>query len=33
VNLTNFTATAGSLTITDRAAMNFRARFYRVVSP
>jgi hypothetical protein len=33
VNLTNFTATASSLTFTDRTATNFRTRFYRVVSP
>jgi hypothetical protein len=33
VNLTNFTATASSLTFTDRTATNFRTRLYRVVSP
>ena len=33
VNLTNFTASASSLTFTDRTATNFRTRFYRVVSP
>ena len=33
VNLTNFTATGSSMLFTDRAATNFRARFYRVVSP
>jgi hypothetical protein len=33
VSLTNFTATISSLTFTDRTATNFRARFYRVVSP
>ena len=33
IDLTNFTATSSSLTFTDRTATNFRARFYRVVSP
>ncbi len=33
VNLTNFTATSSSMLFTDRAATNFGARFYRVVSP
>jgi parallel beta-helix repeat protein len=32
-DLTNFTPAASSLTFTDRTATNFRARFYRVVSP
>ncbi len=33
VNLTNFTAANVSITFTDRAAANYRFRFYRVVSP
>ena len=33
VNLTNFTAVNSSLTFTDHSAINFRTRFYRVVSP
>ena len=33
VNLANFTAASSFLTFTDRAATNFNARFYRVVSP
>jgi parallel beta-helix repeat protein len=33
VNLTNFTAVNSSLNFTDRSAINFRTRFYRVVSP
>jgi Astacin (Peptidase family M12A) len=33
VNLTNFTAVNSSLTFTDHSAVNFRTRFYRVVSP
>ena len=33
VDLTNFTATLSSLIFTDRSATNYRARFYRVVSP
>ena len=33
VNLTNFTAVNSSLKFTDRSAINFRTRFYRVVSP
>jgi hypothetical protein len=33
VDLTNFIATNSSITFTDRAATNFRTRFYRVVSP
>jgi len=33
INLTNFTATNSSMLFTDRAATNFRTRFYRVVSP
>jgi hypothetical protein len=33
VNLTNFTATSGSLLFTDRTATSFHVRFYRVVSP
>ncbi len=33
VNLTNFTAINSSLTFTDHSAINFRTRFYRVVSP
>jgi hypothetical protein len=33
VNLTNFTATNGSLLFTDRTSTSYPARFYRVVSP
>jgi parallel beta-helix repeat protein len=33
VNITNFTATNTSITFTDRAAISYHARFYRVVSP
>ncbi len=33
VDLTNFAAASSSLTFTDRTATNFRARFYRIVSP
>ena len=33
VNLTNFTATNSSLIFTDRTATNYRARFYRAISP
>jgi hypothetical protein len=33
VDLTNFNAANSSLTFTDHAAINFRTRFYRVVSP
>ena len=33
VDLTNFNAVNSSLTFTDHAAINFRTRFYRVVSP
>ncbi len=33
IDLTNFIPTISSLTFTDRTATNFRARFYRVVSP
>jgi hypothetical protein len=33
IDLTNFAAANSSLTFTDRTATNFRARFYRVVSP
>ena len=32
-DLTNYNATNISLVFTDRAATNFRVRFYRVVSP
>jgi hypothetical protein len=33
IDLTNFAAASSSLTFTDRTATNFRARFYRIVSP
>jgi len=33
IDLTNFAAANSSLTFTDRTATNFRARFYRAVSP
>jgi len=33
IDLTNFTPVISSLTFTDRMATNYRARFYRVVSP
>ena len=33
IDLTNFAVVSSSLTFTDRTATNFRARFYRIVSP
>jgi len=33
IDLTNYSASNSALTFTDRAATNFRARFYRAVSP